>query len=366
MKKLMYGALLGFLFVAAFLVSGSYSNGAPILTYVYSNSMVPLINVNDAFLVWPTSNPKVGDIIMYRPVVLNAPFITHRIIGIGNTGFITKGDNAPFEDQLNGEPEVKQNIIVGRVVTFNGKPIVIPGLGNIPSRLKKGVGGYAKYISAVFLSLGVLSMLFGNFGKKRRRKPRRRLRLKHVYRSIILFGMLSITITIFMGSRVSQVKYMVTEYPGTLGNQVEVNRPGELKLVIQNNGLIPIWPVISGIAPLSYKEGPTYLAPRTKESIILSVTPQRKTGMYQGYIQVYNYPALLPRSWILYLHRIQPAASMIIIALVGGCWLTLFFKLLACIHGFEEWIPLKGIKDKLTKRRFKRFRAKILGRERRI
>ena len=361
----MYGALLGLIFAAFILIASTYSNGAPLLTYVYSNSMEPLIKVNDAFLVWPVSKPKVGDIIMYRPVVLKAPYITHRIIDVGNNGFITQGDNSPYPDQASGEPEVTTHNIVGKVVTLQGQPILFPGLGNIPSRLKVGVGGYAKYISILFLTLAVLSMLFGNIGSKKKRKPRRRIRLKKVYNSIVLLGIISIIITIFLGSRVSQIKYLVSEYPGTLGNQVELNHPGELKMELQNNGLIPIWPVITGITPLSLKTAPSYLPPRSKEAVILSVKPQRKTGMYQGYIQVYNYPAFLPRFLVLYLHNLQPTLAMIVISLTGGLWLKLFFILLNHIHGFEDWIPLKAIKDKLLKRRLKRMRAKLMGRERR-
>lgn len=364
MKKLMYGALLGFTFAALLFIASTYSNGAPILTYVYSNSMEPLIKVNDAFLVWPVKEPKVGDIIMYRPVVLKAPYITHRIIGVGETGFITQGDNSPYPDQVSGEPEVTIDHMVGKVLTLQGQPIIIPGLGNIPARLKVGVGGYAKYLSILFLVLAVISMLLGNLSSKKKRKPRHRIRLRQIYRAVILLGMISVVITIFVGSRVSQIKYLVSEYPGTLGNQVEVNHTGELKMEIHNNGLIPIWPIITGIAPLSLKDAPDYLPPRSKEVVILEVTPQRKTGMYQGYIQIYNYPAFLPRAIVLYLHNLQPALGMVVIGITAGIWLTLFFKVIHYIPGFEDWIPLKGIKDKITKRRLKRVRAKIMGRER--
>ncbi|HWT75407.1 MAG TPA: S26 family signal peptidase, partial [Mobilitalea sp.] len=88
MKKLMYGVLIGIVLVIIF-IAGTYTKGTPILSYVYSNSMEPLIKVNDAFIVWPKSNYQLGDIIMYRPVVLEALYITHRILAIGDTGFIT-------------------------------------------------------------------------------------------------------------------------------------------------------------------------------------------------------------------------------------------------------------------------------------
>ncbi len=364
MKKLMNGALLGLVIAVFILMASTYTNGAPILTYVYSNSMEPLIKVNDGFIVWPISKPKIGDIIMYRPVVLKASYVTHRIIQIGENGYITQGDNSPYPDQMIGEPEVRIHHIVGKVVTYQGQPILFPGLGNIPSRIKEGVGSNAKYLSLLFLALSIISLFFVK-NSKRRRKPRHRLRLKQVYQSIIWFGMISIIITIFIGSRVSQVKYLVSEYPGTLGNQVEVNHPGELIMNIQNNGLVPIWPIITGIAPLSIKSSPTYLPPKSKGSVIIAVPPVQKTGIYQGYIQIYNYPAFLPRTLVIYLHRLWPTLAMLITGIIGGLLLKLILKLLNRIPGFEEWIPLKAIKDKITTRRIRRVRGKIIGKERR-
>lgn len=102
MRKYLYGALIGIILAIVMLSVGANTNGAPVLTYVYSNSMEPLIKVNDAFLVWPAKKLQVGDIITYRPAALKAPFITHRIIAVGDKGFITKGDNAPYEDQDRG------------------------------------------------------------------------------------------------------------------------------------------------------------------------------------------------------------------------------------------------------------------------
>lgn len=364
MKKIIYGALIGLLIAIVMLSVEAGTSGAPILTYVYSNSMEPLIKVNDAFIVRPASKLKVGDIIMYRPVVLKAPYITHRIIGTGENGFITKGDNSPYPDQEGGEPEVTADRIAGKVFTIQGQPFIIPGLGNLTAKLKSGLGNYTKYLSVVFFILGVLSLFIGSRRISHRRKPRRRWRLKHLYRAITVIAIILVIVSIYAGSRVSQVKYLVSEYPGNLGDQIEVGKPGQLIMKVNNNGLVPVWTVLTGIAPLSIGEAPDFIPARSFKTIALNVLPHHETGIYQGYVQIYNYPVLLPRSWILYLHALSPVLAIIATGITIGLWFTLFFKLLNHVHGFEDWIPIRAIRDKLFARRRKRLTAKLLGRRR--
>lgn len=364
MKKLIYGTLLGLILAIVILSTGANTNGAPVLTYVYSSSMEPLIKVNDAFIVWPVSRLQVGDIVTYRPVVLKAPYITHRIIAVGEIGFITKGDNSPYEDQESGEPEVQTSRIVGRVVTIDGQPLIIPLVGSFAARVQSGVGGYAKYLSGIFLALGIISVFAGSRRSARRLKPRRRLRLRHIYRGVAIAAASLVMISIFIGARVTQIKYLVSEYPGSLGDQVPVNQPGRLKMEVRNNGLVPVWTVVTGIPPLSVHAAPGYILPRSAAAVVLDVEPQRETGVYQGYVQIYNYPVMLPRAWILYLHRLNPILAIAAAGMTLGLFFIILFKVLNQVHGFEGWIPLKAIGNKITKRRYKRAIAKYLGRRR--
>lgn len=364
MKKLIYGALFGLLLAIVMLRVGANSNGAPVLTYVYSNSMEPVIKVNDAFIVWPASELKVGDIIMYRPLVLKAPYITHRIIGVSEIGYITKGDNSPFKDQDSGEPEITMDRIIGKVLSMNGQPLILPGFGNLSVAIRSGLDDNAIYFSGIFLLVGITLLLVGNKSHTVKRKPRHRLRLHHIYKSIIIISIILVMISIYVGSRVSQVRYLVSEYPGSQGNQIAVNQPGILTMDIRNHGVVPVWTIPTGIEPLSVSSAPEYIWPKSVESIVLDVIPQKITGYYQGYVQVYHYPMLLPRSWVVYLHQINPTLAMIAIGLTFGFLINILFQCLNHIHGFEQWIPLKAIKDKLTRRRLKRVKSKFLGRRR--
>ena len=365
MKKLFYGALIGFAIVIAIVIGvNGKTKGAHILTYVYSNSMAPLINVNDAFIVWPEKNPKVGDIITYRPMVLKAPYITHRIIAVGEEGYITKGDNSPYKDQDSGEPEVTGDRIAGKVLSINGQPLIIPVIGKVSAYLNSYLGNNSKYLSWTFLILGILSFSLRK-GHVRKRKSRNRWRLRHLYRTIIILSAISVILSIYIGSRVTEIKYLVSEYPGSLGDQIQLNKSDQLLMKIKNDAVIPVWPIISGIQPLSIHEAPEYLWIRSEGKVILDVAPQKKIGMYRGYVQTYNYPMLLPRTWILVLHRASPAFAMLAVGFTMAFWVWVFLKLLKQVHGFEDWIPLKTIKDKLFQLLINRSRAKLLGKGKR-
>ncbi len=364
MKKIMYGALIGFICIIILLFTGTNTFGAPILTYVYSESMEPLIKVNDAFLVMPSSEYQIGDIIMFRPVVIEASYVTHRIIEVGEEGYITKGDNSPYKDQDNKEPEVTSDRIIGKVATFQGQPFIIPGLGYLTSFLQKELGSYTKYLSGVFLFLGILSAVVGKRKKIRKNKSRNRWRLRHVYRLITGIAVLIVIFSIFLGSRVSQIKYLVSEYPGTLGDQIELGKPGQLKMKVDNYGFIPVWTVAEGIAPIKVQTPPSYLWPRTTKPLSLEVTAHNNTGLYYGYVRIYNYPMLLPRALVVTLHHINPVLATTSCGLMTGFLVFILFRMLNLVHGFEDFIPLRAIKDKLASRRRKRIIAKMFGRRR--
>lgn len=364
-KKYIYGALISFVIVMGIIYANVQTKGAPVLTYVYSNSMSPLIKVNDAFLVWPVKNPDVGDIIMYRPVILKAPYITHRIIAKGEKGYITKGDNSPYEDQESEEPEVTPDRIIGKVVTINDVPLIIPGLGKVSSYMESRLGNATKTLSFLFLILGVITAILDRKQKKKR-KSRNRWRLRHVYKALIIVSACTVIISIYLGSQVSQIEYLVSKYPGSQGDHIQVGKEDQLVINIKNKGIFPVWIIVSGIEPLSVNEAPDYLWIRSGGTVLMNVKPQYSTGRYQGYVQHYHYPVLLPRTWILWLHNISPFFANLATGMAMAFWVRLLFLLLSHVHGLEDWIPLKSMKDKLLKRRIKRTKARLFKEGKRL
>ncbi|RLI84741.1 signal peptidase I [Archaeoglobales archaeon] len=79
-------------------------------------SMYPLIKPGDYLLIDTSPEDlKVGDIIVYY---YQGKFVGHRIIGITDEGYITKGDNNPQPD-----PVVKKSMIIGEIDKIVGNDL---------------------------------------------------------------------------------------------------------------------------------------------------------------------------------------------------------------------------------------------------
>lgn len=362
MKKLGYGVLIGIVVALVVINLGSAASGTPFLTYVYSDSMVPLIKVNDAFFIWPARSWQVGDIVTYRPVTLPAEYITHRIIAVGKTGYITKGDNAPYPDQTSGEPELTPDRMVGKVVTVFGKPLVLPGLGRVSATAGKSLGSLAPVLAGVLVAAGILILFSGHLFPKRKRKRRHRWRLRHVYRLLGLLAAGLVIVSVLIGSRVTQVRYLVSENPGNVKERVALNEPGHLSINIRNMGILPAWTVAEGVGDLTVEQAPEIIWPFSSKTILLTTAPRTKVGWYQDYARVNQYPVLFPRIIITSLNHISRFLALAATGLAVFFWYALFFRLISRIHGLEGWIPLKAIRDKFAARRLQRVRAKVLGR----
>lgn len=84
-------------FISMKVLSHKYVN---LFSYTFfqigSNSMSPTITTNDLIIVHLNEDIKEGDIITYEDGDM---FVTHRVIEVNDTGYITKGDANQSEDQ---------------------------------------------------------------------------------------------------------------------------------------------------------------------------------------------------------------------------------------------------------------------------
>lgn len=77
---------------------------------VSGHSMEPLITHSDIVFIKPVTEPlTTGDIITFRTT--DKIKVTHRIVGITNDGYITKGDNNPKND----DDPVPKNMVMGKL-----------------------------------------------------------------------------------------------------------------------------------------------------------------------------------------------------------------------------------------------------------
>jgi hypothetical protein len=259
--------------------------------------MEPTIHRYDGFLLWKSDTYTVGDIVMYRPAFLEAPYVTHRIIEQGNRGYITQGDNAPFADQNSGEPEVQGGQVVGKVVTLYGHPLTIPQLGRLKQRWS-GIG----VIGVALAGMISLSPIRG----RRRRLTRRSRRWKPLL-PITVFGIVS-------------GMYLL----GDSTVHVPASQLNPSSFLVENRGVIPVINVTDGarvVALGAFEE---------KEVVV------KQTG---GDTQSRNIPYVLPKPWLLALHRASPVVLRVLVAIGMGGGAALVVHVLARIRLFRGRRP---------------------------
>ena len=134
---------------------------------IVSQSMEPIIKVNDAIIIKRDKNIKVGDVITYKsldPTHYNI-MITHRVISIinntdGTISYVTKGDNNNIADKLS----VNGDTVYGKVI------MKIPKIGYIQYFLMTKLGWI---IAIVIPCLGIviydIIKLFKNITKKKKK-----------------------------------------------------------------------------------------------------------------------------------------------------------------------------------------------------
>lgn len=92
---------------------------------VISDSMTPTFSRNDMILMQNIDRKyNIGDVIMFERPDTAIP-ISHRIISIDDDGIRTAGDATKSMDWW----KLKNDDIVGKAITFQGKPVTIKGFG---------------------------------------------------------------------------------------------------------------------------------------------------------------------------------------------------------------------------------------------
>lgn len=360
MKKIINWAFTILFSILILMYVGTVAVGAPSLAYVYSESMEPLIKVNDGFVILPAMDFKVGDIIVYRPAVLEAELITHRVVEIGQEGYITQGDNSPATDQQAGEPEVGRNNIVGKVLVLGGKPLIIPGLGSILGGLQE-YKNYLRIGAGAIILLAVIVGIIEKRSTRLNRKPNRRWKIRTLYRGTAILLSLLMFLSLVIGSKVESVRYLVSQNPGTSEEQFALNQYGQMTYTVNNLNIFPSWFIVEAVEPTAIVEAPAIIPPLGKEQMLLEIPPHKKVGWYNGHFYVYKYPILLPRGVTVFFHDLNPYLGFAATAFAGYLYSELLFAGFSRLFNIEQDLPVKAMKNKGFLRKLRRIRIKILG-----
>lgn len=338
---------------------GALSGGTVGLAYVTSNSMEPLLKVGEGFLVWPSRNPSVGDIIVFRPLVLKADRVVHRIVAVAPEGYITRGDNTSASDQAAGEPPVGPDRIIGQAVVWDGRPVRLPYVGLLSRQMRQVLGQNLILVLASMVGMSLVLMAWGYVKPARDRPSRVRWRVGHVYMAAAGTGVLAVLMTMLLGSGAHSFEYLATQNPSTGLNHVPLGKEGVIRVEVVNPGLVPIHQFIAALPPARIITAPELLLPLSSAPAEVRIPPHGKPGWYRSYVSVYQYPPLLPRSILAWLHGRSPYLAM------GSSLAVLLAALWLVSLTIETRVPLSGQRDSPVITRFMRVFQASCGRRQR-
>lgn len=307
------------------------------VSYVYSDSMEPTLDVNDGYVVVSGAVDQ-GDIAVFRSADRDE-YVTHRIVGRTDTGFVTKGDNNDATDQSTGHPYVGREAIVGTVLTVGGEPLTVPNLGLVVSWLS----GNRLLVAAVGGVLVAGSVLYdaGDAG----RPDRSVVRVSDVSHPLLVVTLLAVIGVLLTGAVTHEMTYVAVDGGGNSANTLTVGEPATEDLLVSV-------PAQSFTYRMMDVDGATVTARERNASAIsatLRIPPQERSGTHDVSLTVYRYPSVLPQGVVRSLHATSPVLGA---SVTGGLLFLPIVPAYAVL--FDGRQPL----------RFDRSRRPLLGWER--
>jgi len=326
------------------IIIGGFLNHPVGLTYVESESMYPLLDVNDGFFIIPSQldgDYDIGDIIVFDAENFPYDFVTHRIVGETDMGYVTQGDNNTFPDQSGSfsEPYIKDEQIVGKALVINGTLLKIPKFGSfinfISSSLSRitiafssffGLKNMNNNMGSIVISLGLLAIIafFSDTisamlkkGSERVKATRKRPKRTYIYYVFfVLFLLLISTISIISLEQDNLIDFVATE-GNTSSRAVHLGDSVSYDIEIGNTGLIPIYAFVEGKEGILEVDDSSHTIGRNESvSVDYKINAPDEPGYYREYIGVDIYLGLLPYSLTKSLRGIHLLLPILLLDLI--------------------------------------------------
>lgn len=326
LKIITYIIVIGLIINFVLIIVYKDNESRPIsLWYVYSESMEPTIMTNDGFILISSKNYEIGDIITFKPKVLEQPYVTHRIIGLTMDGkYITKGDNNIMTDQQGGEPPLQQDQVIGKALCILDKPIILPKLGLLFQKLQNVISKLNIFtiISIIILiyTLGyVLDMIFNKETIRKNKKKKIRLLDIAPFFDPVFFVicMMIIINTLFIGQTIKSwktedISYIVVSTKG-LPNPVSGEK-FERTNSLENSTIIPYYTILEPLdSNMTINPRILSMPPKEKVDYVVSIIAPEKTGYYVQKIGIKIYPKLISQKLLEQLYSINTLIPLIIV-----------------------------------------------------
>lgn len=332
-KETVFGLLMAILVIALI----AQLLGQPMLVYVDSESMEPTIMTNDGFIAVPSviaGDVQEDDIIVFQSEELNdgnGGLTTHRVVSESDDGYITKGDNNPFNDQDNDEPPVTENRVRSVVLEVNGSPVTIPNLGLFVGSVSSiytsilGLIGLDELslINSVSLMAGASLLIYGVLGGEKSRDTSRSYlnynRAKILIVVFVLIAILPMNYTMFMSSGQYQYEIISSDRPSDNPQIIEMGEKSPVTYRITNSGFAPSIIYIDAVSDgAEFSEEYVYIPARSEVNATIMTEAPEQTGNYYKTIQERRYVGILPPFILSPLHNIHPLVAIGALNLIVG------------------------------------------------
>lgn len=326
---------IGLVVAVVALFVGSVLGQPVLLSFVETGSMEPTLEPGDGFVAIPdalTGPPAVDDVIVFEAEeIQGGGLTTHRVVEIGERGYITRGDNNPFRDQDGDEPPVDDAQVVAHALQVNGDVLRIPQLGTGVMLLQGGLEQAQQWIAVTFGVRGLLdtqgiaTVLFGlsvlayvgdialdRLRPATRDRTRTQRRDDGVEYRLLIAGAVGViviaaTAAMVVPAGTTQLGIVSAEFSSEQPTVIEQGTTAELPYALSNGGLVPTVTYLSTTSEdVEIPRNEIYLGPRGTAAVDLTVTAPETTGFYRQYVTEHRYLAVLPRPVIGWLYDLHP------------------------------------------------------------
>jgi len=342
--------------------------GQPVLlSFVETGSMEPAMDAGDGFVAVPApiaGDVGVGDVVIYDAErIEGGGYVTHRVVGETDRGYVTRGDANPFTDQDSNEPPVRDAQVVAKALQVGGTVVTIPHLGTATmafqsslervqhllaslfgSRIFLGAEGIGFLIFGVSIIAYVVDVLVTGPSSDR---DRTRSRTRHRGRSkrVILGGLALLIVT---AATAAMIVPAGTQQYGIISAEFDSERPDiirtgeseDLTYATQNTGFVPVYVYLEALSDgVDVQPRRHYVGSQSEATATVTLDAPPETGYYREFVKQYRYLAVLPGPIIHSLHETHPWVAIgAIDAFLGGG----FYALGALLFGHRGRVRLRG------------------------
>lgn len=320
--------------------------GQPILlSYVETGSMAPTMEPGDGFIAIPAAiaGPvEKGDVIVFQAQNLHGGgLVTHRVVEVTETGFVTKGDANPVTDQDGNEPIVHNPQVVAKALQIGGNVVVIPKLGAVVLAIAGGIEALQLALARLFgirgflgpQGLAYLLFVIGatalvvttivEHGKNDRRRDRSRSRdvsdPRHLIVGLTLILVLITTASMVLPAGAHEYGIVSSTSDSEGINVIHQGTAETTTYRVPSNGLMP---VVVFLEPegdgITVSERDLVVGSNQMEEVQITIHAPQQTGYYQYYLIEHRYLGLLPTSTISALYTVHPWLPIVAIDLLIG------------------------------------------------